>query len=100
MVLELKSLMSEDPTSLQGSPNLGRRISKAMPGLKIIMDSTANKMSDKTNKNIKQINITQGQFDESIALLDNNLNRMLKKHEFEYVQSYNIYVKNKEREMV
>lgn len=57
-------------------------------------------MSEKLNENMKNIEYTVGQFDDSIATLDINLNRVLKKHEYEYLQAYNIYVKNKERELV
>jgi hypothetical protein len=39
-------------------------------------------------------------FDQSIGTLDLNLNRVLKKHEFEYLQAYNVYVKNKEGELM
>ena len=39
-------------------------------------------------------------FDQSIGALDFNLNRVLKKHEFEYLQAYNVYVKNKEGELM
>lgn len=32
--------------------------------------------------------------------MDKDLNRVLKKHEFEYLQAYNVYVKNKEGELM
>ena len=36
---------------------------------------------------------------EVIAGLDNQLNNVLRKQEYEYLQAYNIYVKRKEKEL-
>jgi hypothetical protein len=49
--------------------------------------------------NMINIAMTADVFDQSIGTLDSNLNRVLKKHEFEYLQAYNVYVKNKEAEL-
>lgn len=43
-----------------------------------------------------QITMTADAFEQSINVLDNSLNRVLKKHEFEYLTAYNLYVKAKE----
>lgn len=42
----------------------------------------------------------QKNFDKVIEDLDTNLNRVLRKQEYEYLQAYNIYVKRKEKELV
>lgn len=34
-----------------------------------------------------------------IKVLDNQLNQVLRKQEYEYLQAYNIYVKRKEKEL-
>ena len=39
------------------------------------------------------------QFDTNINDLDKNLNSVLRKQEYEYLQAYNIYVKRKEKEL-
>jgi hypothetical protein len=38
-------------------------------------------------------------FDTNINDLDKNLNSVLRKQEYEYLQAYNIYVKRKEKEL-
>ena len=38
-------------------------------------------------------------FDNNISDLDQNLNKVLRKQEYEYLQAYNIYVKRKEKEL-
>ena len=38
-------------------------------------------------------------FDNNINELDKNLNSVLRKQEYEYLQAYNIYVKRKEKEL-
>lgn len=38
-------------------------------------------------------------FDTNISDLDQNLNKVLRKQEYEYLQAYNIYVKRKEKEL-
>jgi hypothetical protein len=38
-------------------------------------------------------------FDNNIDDLDKNLNSVLRKQEYEYLQAYNIYVKRKEKEL-
>ena len=41
----------------------------------------------------------RNKLDSRIELLDKNLNRVLEKQEYEYLQAYNIYVKRKEKKL-
>ena len=43
---------------------------------------------------------TREQINDQMDGLDQNLNKVLKKHEYEYMQAYNIQVKKKEHELL
>ena len=47
----------------------------------------------------KKVKETNGEIQEVITDLDQKLNRVLAKQEYEYLKGYNIYVKKKEREL-
>ena len=53
----------------------------------------------KAQENMQNVLMTADAFDDTIGNLDNRLNRVLKKHEYEYLQAYNFYVKAKEAEL-
>ena len=46
-----------------------------------------------------ELQYTKNQLDDVLQNLDNKLNRVLAKQEYEYLKGYNIYVKRKEREL-
>ena len=43
---------------------------------------------------------TREQINDQMDGLDQNLNKVLQKHEYEYMQAYNIQVKKKEQELL
>jgi len=56
-------------------------------------------LPQRAQENMQNVLMTKDAFDDTIGGLDNRLNRVLKKHEYEYLQAYNFYVKAKEAEL-
>ena len=60
----------------------------------------ANELKLKSTDGLTEFETQQRNFNKVIEDLDTNLNRVLRKQEYEYLQAYNIYVKRKEKELV
>lgn len=56
--------------------------------------------SSKTKEIWKEILDSNNQIDSCVEGLDQNLSKVLQKHEYEYMAAYNIQVKRKEQELL
>ena len=50
-------------------------------------------------KKYKEILQEKAQIDQKVGEIDQNIRNVLEKHEYEYMQAYNIFVKHKESEI-
>ena len=67
--------------------------------MRVELDKNPKQLSGRTAEIWNQILEFDSQIDREVSGLDEKLGTVLKKHEYEYMTAYNIYVKRKEKEL-
>lgn len=58
------------------------------------------KESKKFKESVREILEVDSQLQDQFASMDKNMKAVLEKHEYEFMQAYNIYVQKKEKELI